>query len=33
MPVFTSSDIVQMILNAGLMVRFVLALLLFFSVT
>jgi len=33
MPVFTSSDIVQMILNAGLMVRFVLVLLLFFSVT
>jgi biopolymer transport protein TolQ len=33
MPVFTSSDIVQMILNAGLMVRFVLLLLLFFSVT
>jgi biopolymer transport protein TolQ len=30
---FTSSDIVQMILNAGLMVRFVLLLLLFFSVT
>lgn len=33
MPVFSSSDIVQMILNSGLMVRFVLLLLLFFSVT
>jgi biopolymer transport protein TolQ len=33
MPVSSSSDIVQMILNAGLMVRFVLLLLLFFSVT
>jgi len=33
MPVFTSSDILQMILNAGLMVRLVLLLLLFFSVT
>ncbi len=32
MPLSSSSDIVQMILNAGLMVRFVLLLLLFFSV-
>lgn len=33
MPLSISSDIVQMILNAGLMVRFVLLLLLFFSIT
>ncbi len=33
MPLFSSNDVVQMILNAGLMVRFVLLLLLFFSVT
>jgi biopolymer transport protein TolQ len=32
-PLFSSNDVVQMILNAGLMVRFVLLLLLFFSVT
>lgn len=33
MPFSSSSDVVQMILNAGLMVRFVLLLLLFFSIT
>ena len=33
MPLSSSSDVVQMILNAGLMVRFVLLLLLFFSIT
>jgi len=33
MPLSSSSDIVQMILNAGPMVRFVLLLLLFFSIT
>ena len=32
MPIETSNDIIQMILHAGLMVRFVLLLLVFFSV-
>jgi biopolymer transport protein TolQ len=33
MPISSSSDIVQMVLHSGLMVRFVLLLLLFFSIT